>query len=765
MAQTVADGPGLSELEIDGRIHRRLVELAGSGSGLTIDAAAALAAGLPIEGEASGQVRLDSLKLHQWRFDALRQRLIIRLLRKSDGANLRDFAAREYEDAQRRTIAALRLDYDLNMVAGRGGAQAAGLVGGAFVKGDLVLATSAQIAAGSGPRPAPVRRLDSFAQLRLGNSGAVITAGDFVSAGSATQRPVRMGGIQLTSDFRHRPDMVTSPMPAFTGNVAVPTSLDILAADQTYQLGELEPGEFTVRNIPINPGRGAVAVRLTDALGRETIRTIDFYQSHTLLRKGLRSYALNAGFVRRRYGTDRDTYGPFGASAYYRRGLSPFLTVEASAEMTPGMINAGGRGDFTIGNVALSTLELRRSQSASGGGGFLLNAAIESIGNRLSARAGVSVPTSGYADVASHLGDSPPRSQVFANIAFDLARNAPLQFSYVRLGPSEAPRYGRGSVPNDLLTANLFYSPNSRINLSLNAGMRSAETRSVFVSGGLTMRFGARHAVSLGAGHNGGQTTTALGYQFNDHAATGLRAQASLGTLGSTPRFNASAIHEGRWTTLNGGFVLAQGQIAGQLSATGTLITTGGTLYARGASENGYALVRAGKVAGVPVKLENRLVGKTDRRGHLLVPNLRPMVPQHIDIDGARLPADAVVLTSRHVVTVPQRAIGLVDIDAMYFRPIAIKLTDTRGAALEAGLPVVALPSGRETLVGFDGMLEFNTASGDRRLIVGAAEGRCEVAIPKTLPDPDDALVCRPMAVIAGPRRTDDSPPKVARRD
>lgn len=771
IAQSAAtSGPGLSEIEIDGRVSARLVDLQGSGNTLTIDADNARVAGLPVPAGASGAIRLDSLKLYQWRFDPLRQRLVIRLFRNNDGPNFRDFAVRGNERAERNTIAALRIDYDINAAFGRSGVHTAGLFSATAVKGHLAAVTTARAAPDSANGPLRVHRLDSFVQLGLPNGSVVVTAGDFISAGSASQRPVRLGGIQLASDFRRQTELITSPMPAFNGSVAVPTTLDIVTADQRYQLGKLEPGEFTVRNVPVNPGRGSLAVLLKDSLGREVVRNVSFYTSSTLLRPGLQSYAVNFGFVRRRYGLPDDNYGPLAASAYYRRGLSPFLTVEASAESTAGLLNFGSRADFTIGNVALSSVELRTSRDSAGGTGFLLNAALESIGRKFSARAGMSLPTPDYRDVASHLGDKTPPRQFFANIGFQLRRNAPFQLSYVRQEAAGGVADGRRNIRNEILSGNLFFSPSPRLNFSLNGGFRQAGTRSFFIGAGLSIRFGPRHSASVLASSDVKQTVSTLAYQYNDYQNSGLRAQATFGTLNGTPRMTASAIQQGRWATLNGAMVAAAGQVAGQASATGSLIVTGGTVYARGQSNSGYALVRAGEVEGIPIKLENRFVGKTDKRGRLLVQNLRTQIVQHIDVDGTRLPADAVVLTSRHVVNVPERAVGLVDIDAMYFRPVVLQVVDAKGAPLEAGLPVVASPSGRETLVGFDGLVEFNTASRDRALLVKAPGGDCRIDIPDAaaLEAGANALTCLPVAAIAaaeGDEARKATGKKVARRN
>ncbi len=760
----------LAEIEIDGRIYRRLVEVQGNGATTTIDAVGARAAGLPVPADAIGKIALSALRLYDWRYDALRQRVVVKLFRKNDGANYRDFASRDYELAQRTTIAALRIDYDLNFSANRQGAQGGGLVSAALTKGNFAVVSSAQVAATGLGEPVRARRLDSFVQVRLPGSTTVATLGDFVSAGPSSQRPVRAAGVQIASDFAQNPDLVTNPMPAFSGSVAVPTSIDILTADTRLQVGKIEPGEFTLRNIPSNPGRGSLSVLLKDSLGREVVRTVDFYQSNTLLRPGLQSMAVNFGFVRRRYGTPNDAYGPLVASAFYRRGLSPFLTLEASAESTPGLLNFGSRADFTLGNVGLASFELRTSRENAAGTGAMVIGAVESLGRGISGRAGFTLPTSNYRDVASHLGDSPPRKQFYANLGFDLRRDIPLQLSFVRQEPLARPRLPGEGVRNQFLSATVFYSSRSRLNFSLNGGMRVADRRSFYVNAGVTLRFGARHSASLSAGQTGDQTVANMGYQYSDYENSKLRAQGNLAIIDGRARLTASAIQEGRLATVSGGMIVSEGRVAGQVGATGSLIVTGGTVYARGQSSNGYALVRAGKVRGIPVKLENRLIGTTDARGQILVQNLRPMVPQHIDVDGTRLPADAVVLTSKHILSVPTRGIGLLDIDAMYFRPVIVEVVDTAGAPIAAGLPIVATPSGRETLSGYDGMVEFNVASGDRGFRVTTPSGACLVEVPPglTLDGPVQRLTCKPITIIAqdepGPAQR-LAAGKVARRD
>src|SRR5690349_5167888 len=186
-AEQVA-GPGLSEIEVDGSIRRRLVNLDGQGDALTIDAADAAAAGLPVPDGATGPVRLSALPLYNWAFDSLRQRLSVRLLRNNDGANFRDLSKPDWDLTKTTPLTALRIDYDMTASITPHGRSAGGLFDAALVRGGLALATSVRADSDPARGADHFVRLDSALQWNLPKVGTVVTIGDFVSAGTVTQR-------------------------------------------------------------------------------------------------------------------------------------------------------------------------------------------------------------------------------------------------------------------------------------------------------------------------------------------------------------------------------------------------------------------------------------------------------------------------------------------------------------------------------------------------------------------------------------------------
>ena len=770
-AEQAVAGPLLSEIQVDGAMRRRLVEVQGRGQDLTIGAEDARAAGLPVPEGANGRVRLASLSLYKWSFDTLRQRLAVQLFRNNDGPNMRDLSRKDWDSAESHPLTALRVDYDLSATVAQQGSRVGGLVESSLVRGGLALGTSARVGSSGEPGARAAVRLDSFAQWALTRHSAILTAGDFISAGSQSQRAVRMGGIQLASNFALRPDLITSPLPAFSGKVAVPTNIDIMTADQRYSIGELEPGAFTVRNVPSNEGRGEFSVVTRDALGRDVVQTTRFYVSHDLLAPGTTGYAVNAGFVRRRYGFVSNDYGPLVASAFLRRGLSPFLTLEASGESTGGLANFGARGIFTLGNVLLVNAEGRYSQDIQAGSGTLANFALESMGQKLGGRIGASIPSENYRDAASRLGDTLPSRQVFADFFYRVGPNTQFQVAYLRQDRRADPRLANPSLHSEVASASFRTPLNERIDLFASGGIRTSDRRSLFASIGISVNLGSPRHLGAYAGIEGNHPSAGVSFSKDDVQDGDIGYRASANVASNYQRVTGQVGWRARNARLVGQAEESNGRLAGRINANGTLLVAGGTVYARNQSGGSYALVKTGSVPGVAIKLENRVIGKTDSRGHLLIQNIPALVPMHVDVDTEKLPADALVRRARHIVSVPQRAVALVDMDVTRFRPVLRKLVDAAGAPLDAGLPITAAPSGEESLVGFDGMAEINAAGGDQRLIVGPPGRNCIVDLPDAdaIENGDAPLVCRTETIAgndASPAKDSASRPvKVARRD
>jgi outer membrane usher protein len=113
-----------------------------------------------------------------------------------------------------------------------------------------------------------------------------ITVGDVISDSLSWSNSVRVGGISYGRDFSLRPDLVTWPIPSFSGEAAVPTSVDVFINGYRAGSRQLEPGPFTLTNLPYINGAGNAVLVTTDALGRQVSTTMPFYVASDLLNEG-----------------------------------------------------------------------------------------------------------------------------------------------------------------------------------------------------------------------------------------------------------------------------------------------------------------------------------------------------------------------------------------------------------------------------------------------------------------------------------------------
>lgn len=756
-AQTAAHAsvPMLSEIFVDGKARPRMVTVSGHGENLSIDADEARAAGLPVPDGANGAIRMASLKVYQWTFDPLRQRLSVKLFQTGENANIKDFVPRRVEGSESRPLLALRVDYDLTATLARGASSAGGLVSATAVYGNFGLNSSARLSSDPELGSPHLLRLDTTARLAVPSKGMSVSVGDFVSAGSQSQRAVRMGGLQIASDFDLRPDLVTVPLPAFAGSVAVPTTIDVLSGDQRYQLGDIEPGEFTVRNVPSQPGRGEASVILRDALGREVVQTSRFYVTDALLGPRTTGYAVNAGFVRRRYGLASNDYGQLAATAYVRRGLSSSLTLEASGEWTHGVTNGGVRADFVVAKVALATFEARASRDSVAGTGTLLNVALESVGQKLGGSLRASLPSASYRDVATRLGDDAPPKQYAAQAFYRFSGTSELQLTYAR---QEFRNLG-GVIPRDpkseVLNANFRARLSSRATFFAGGGIRRTTRDTVYsAAAGLSLTLGARTNAGAYASYDGGRAAGSATYTHDAIRDGEIGYRGAVNLSEDSHRVTAGLTMRDRRFYVDGQVEEVDGVFAARANARGTLLLAGGTVFARNQTGGSYALVRTGRVGGIPITRENQLVGTTDKNGLLLVQNIPAQATIKIDVDADKLPAEALVRETTKLIRVPRRAVALVEIETVRFRPVLRRLLDPAGQTLPTGLPVRVLPSGESGMLGFDGLVEINAGAAPTRLVVGRAGQACAVELSGVDLEAAEPfpLVCRPIAVGDEPR-------------
>ena len=728
-AQPDSDYVLYADITINGVQLGRLVKLRERNGQLFISADSAVYAGL-VSDPGGAEIALNSITGITYSFDHQTYRLDIQKRRRSDGPNAIDLAPQRAEAGAGAGIpvTAFVVDYDLSLQQAAGQTQAGVYVSTRLVRGQNALSSSWRIASYPGDPGRSVVRLDSALTVNLPTELLRMTAGDFVTAGPVSSRAVRLAGLQISRDYSLRPDLVTYPLPDFTGSVAVPTGLDLVINDVRFASATVEPGEFSVRNVPVASGRNRIGVVVHDALGRERIEEIGFYGSPQLLVPGLSSGALNIGFVRHRYGIVSNDYGDLALTATVRHGINRRLTGEASLEVSPHFVNAGLGANFTIGGFASARLGLRGSSLDRPGlaarRGSLIDLSLESGGRSLSLRIDGQFASNGYDDLASAQGDEPPRSQLAISGTLPFLRLGTFNLALVgqrrQRGPwvSDDARdtlVGHATYRNQLgAGASLF------VDVSHRQGGGQRPSLSVLV--GISVQLGPRTTAqaSYSAQSGFGQGEVAIFQPDMVPGDIGFALRAGAGETGSIRGALSYRSTMGR-IELQGENV--NGVYAARLGASGTLVYADGRLFASQSSSNGFILADGRGVAGVTVLRENRVAGQTGRLGTRMIADVPANTPVAIGIEPSSLPLDVTASRLTDTVVVPAGAVVKVELGVARYVPQLVALRSAGGTPFDPGTRVRALPSGQQYLIGLDSMLEVNTALGDTELRIDSADG------------------------------------------
>jgi len=97
------------------------------------------------------------------------------------------------------------------------------------------------------------------------------------------------------------------------------------------------------------------------------------------------------------------------------------------------------------------------------------------------------------------------------------------------------------------------------------------------------------------------------------------------------------------------------GQPSTMADASGALVFIGGGAHFTRPVENGFALVQVPDVRGVRTYVSNQEVGRTDRHGNLVVPNLLSYYANRVSIDDADVPMDRDVPRDAMLLAPPYR--------------------------------------------------------------------------------------------------------------
>ncbi|MER8376077.1 fimbria/pilus outer membrane usher protein [Mesorhizobium sp. M1406] len=564
-------------------------------------------------------------------------------------------------------------------------------------------------------------------------------AGDFVSGGLSWTRPVYLGGIQAQRNFSLRSDLVTLPLPSFEGTAAVPSTLEVYTQNVRTYAGDVAAGPFQVINVPVFTGAGEARVVLRDSLGRETTATLPFYASSMLLRQGLLDFSAEAGLPRRNFGVESNDYDQrVMGVATARYGLTNWLTLEGHFEGGQELLNGGLGVAFPLGPYGAASVAVAGSHH-DGDTGSLVNASLELTYEGWSLYGRVQRAFGDYEDIASVTAEpefsgpdglpifSPdvPRAidQVTLSVPMPLDLSS-LNLSYTHLEDAE----GEQSQIVGLSYSQQIFK---RSTLYATAFTDLEDRKSFGVFAGVSIPFGEGITASTGVeqGPNGVNVVADVAKAERlENGSIGWRARTSEGDV---PNRSAAVSYRAPFARFEAGVQQYDHDVRATARMDGAIAVAGGGVFAANRIDDAFAVVDVG-TPGVEVERQNRPVGKTDRRGRILVPDLNSYELNTISIDPKNLPVDADVPATRETV-VPADRSGVVVKFGVSETPRAalVTIADKDGAPLQAGLSGKLEGSSEDFFVGYDGQAYIRGLRAHNAIVIDLSDGKtCRAEFP-----------------------------------
>ena len=581
------------------------------------------------------------------------------------------------------------MNYDVSATVQGGRSVGAGLLDSRIFGQWGVASNSLLATSGTVPGQNPVIRLDTTVTHDDPDSLRRYQAGDVITSGLLWTRPVRLGGLQLASNFAMRPDLVTFPVPTVSGSAAVPSTVDVFVNGVQQFSGKVDQGPFAVRQLPVVTGSGDVSVVVRDALGRETVTNLPFYASSSLLAPGLASYGVETGFVRRNYGLSSNDYRDPVGTGTLRYGLTQRLTLETHAEVAQSLGMAGGGGSFSLGQWGVVSAAVAAS-STRGKMGMQASASYQRVTKHFSVGASITQASSRYGDVAALAGDPAPRRIVQASLGVPLSSFGNISLAYAGVTRSSRFRqpaqfyYGAISTQSSasIISASYTKSLNSRASFYATA-FRDLKGGSTGVGFGVSIALSDRTFAGGSVDSNKGST---FGTVYAARAAVqpgDVGGRVSL-SQGSQTRQLLEGEYRSQSAQMTAGVDRFNGQTAARAGAQGSLAWLDGTLFLAPRIQDSFAVVDTGQ-PGTTVLYENRPVGRTNGSGKLLLPDLRAYEENRIGVDVADIPVDTAFGATNQMVRPVAGSGVLVRFPFKRSSSARIRLVDTAGHPLPVG--------------------------------------------------------------------------------
>ncbi len=565
-------------------------------------------------------------------------------------------------------------------------------------------------------------------------------AGDLTSTPGLWGGGYRLGGVQVATNFATRPGYITFPVPSLEGEARVPSVVDLYVNGVLRNRNQVPPGQFRVDDIPVVTGEGQVQMVVTDILGREQVVVQDFYASAQLLREGLSDWSYSIGKLRRNFGLASNEYGEGVLLARHRYGLNSSVTLGGRMELSDFTQIFGGSMDWALPRGGVASTGLGWSTGRAGRG-MAWSLGYQYLGSDFHISARASGTSKGFTLIDPEGIFTPPSLQTVVSAGWRGGMKG-------SVGATLVHQSFRDRVNQNVLTLTHSRILPGRISLAVYTSWREAEVSDFSLGFSFSKPFGYRQSAGGSAGYEQNEFRVRAETQYSLPAGPGVGYR--LGTsLAENNQYDANVVGQ----TDFGRYSLDAQQYGDNFSwranAMGSLAWMAGRSYFAREINDGFAVAKVGNFSDVRVYVDNQEIGRSDSRGRILLPALRPYEINRVRIEANDLPIQARIGAVEMIVSPAFRSGTVVNFDVDMSFSVIVYARLSGGGAVPEG--AVARISGRREgiPVGLNGMIYLTGLDGVTDVEVTWREHSCSFTI--SIPTGDHPLPSIP-ATCTGER-------------
>jgi len=455
-------------------------------------------------------------------------------------------------------------------------------------------------------------------------------AGDTVAVSTLSGQAISVAGATVSRELGINPEFFPYLPLMMTGSTAVPATADVYINGQLRARVPVDPGTFQVRDFALPVGGGDVRVVIRDEFGRVQELTRDYYRSPSLLRPGLQQFRYSAGAPLTSARGMEWKYGGFVALGEHRVGVAESVTLGASAGYSrlSSFVGTSVAARLPIGEVEID-LRGSRAGGVLGAGGsamYLLRS------GRASAQGTYRWFSSAYEEVRPRSVDLDPLedAQVSFHLVLGRGVSAGAQYLWWR---------GREETRREVGATLTFSLP---MNMSMAViGRGTTAGRPVTVMAALTVPLGARSSASIvhqSAPSGVGDSTASIQRSLPLGPGLGYQMEWQQGRASSG---SAVVQYQNRWARVEAredGWNGRNRLSSASLNLSGAVVALRQGLFFTRPITDAFALVQVPGMRGVRTYVSNQFVGRTNRKGEVVVPTIGSYQANSLSINDGDLP-------------------------------------------------------------------------------------------------------------------------------